>query len=197
MANGVGPFGVDPYGNMPGGSLLHWTAETSGAPRSTAVDPSQLLGSSSLSTGDPTLDALLQSQFRSSGPAAGSGFSPGSMAGDSSLIRFSRVHFDQAALLPGVGFLLGRWRAMFTELRSMACRTALQRRHLGRRRQGSASVGAGAQAAAESPAARMLRLGGRLGAGSLGATVLAAPALQGPNAFGGDVNKQMASRQSF
>ena len=48
------------------------------------MDPSQLLGSSSLSTGDATLDAILQGQFRSSGPAAGSGFSPGSMAGDSS-----------------------------------------------------------------------------------------------------------------
>ena len=84
MANGVGPFGVDPYGNMPGGSLLHWTAETPGAPRSTAMDPSQLLGSSSLSTGDPALDALLQSQFKPTGPATGGGFSGSSFGLNSS-----------------------------------------------------------------------------------------------------------------
>ena len=129
------------------------------------MDPSQLLGSSSLSTGDPALDALLQSQFRSSGPAAGSGFSPGSMAGDIYGTAINSVPDGATAPTSGPA-------------------------------PASASVGAGAQAAAESPAARMLRLGGRLGAGSLGATVLAAPALQGPNAFGGDVNKQMAAAKA-
>lgn len=126
------------------------------------MDPSQLLGSSALSTGDPALDALLQSQFRSSGPAAGSGFSPGSMAGDIYGTAINSVPSGATAPTSGPAPT-------------------------------SASVGAGV---AESPAARMLRLGGRLGAGSLGATVLAAPALQGPNAFGGDVNKQMASAKA-
>ena len=42
------------------------------------MDPSQLLGSPSLSTGDPWLDSILQGQFKSGGPSVGSGFT-GSM----------------------------------------------------------------------------------------------------------------------
>ena len=78
MANGVGSFGVAPYSNMPGGfspRLVRSNALC--AKETTAVHPSQLLGGSPRQrTGDPTLDARLRSQFRSSRPAARSRFSP-------------------------------------------------------------------------------------------------------------------------
>ena len=156
------------------------------------MDPSQLLGSSSLSTGDPALDALLQSQFRSSGPAAGSGFSPGSMAGDSSFDSILKSPLRSSGPATGSGFSPGSMAGDVygTAINGVPDGAAAPTSGPAPT---SASVGAGV---AESPAARMLRLGGRLGAGSLGATVLAAPALQGPNAFGGDVNKQMASAKA-
>ena len=132
------------------------------------MDPSQLLGSSSLSTGDPALDAILQSQFRSSGPAAGSGFSPGSMAGDIYGTAINGVPSGATAPTSGpapTGTSVAKYVPPLT-------------------------------GEVEGPASKLLRLGGRLGAGSLGASVFAAPALQGPNAFGGDVNKQMASAKA-
>ena len=110
------------------------------------------------------------------------------------LIRFSRVHFDQAAPRLGVVFLPDRWRAMFTELRSMACQTALQRRHLSRagkrkrRRRRAAAAEARRPVCCDSAVALAQVRWER--------TVLAAPALQGPNAFGGDVNKQMAAAKA-
>ena len=132
------------------------------------MDP-QLLGSSALSTGNSMLDAILQGQFRSSGPAAGSGFSPGSMAGDiyGTTLNTPSEALGGAAATPSAttGTSVAKYVPPLT-------------------------------GEVEDGASKLLRLGGRLGAGSLGATVFAAPALQGPNAFGGDVDKQMASAKS-
>ena len=134
------------------------------------MDPSQLLGSSSLSTGDPALDALLQSQFKPTGPATGGGFSGSSFGLNSSdWDKVLKSPLNSSGPAAGSGFS--------GEIPGQTINTL-------------------PESVAESPAARMLRLGGRLGAGSLGATVLAAPALQGPNAFSGDVNKQMAAAKA-
>ena len=154
------------------------------------MDPSQLLGSSSLSTGDATLDALLQSQFRSSGPAAGSGFSPGSMAADRHLIRSPRPLLQAAPAL-GVVVSPDRWRR---------CLRNCDQWRAGRRC--SADIGAAPASAGVGPGVSRKPSGAYVATrrspwrGSLGSSVIAAPALQGPNAFGGDVNKPMAAAKA-
>ena len=162
------------------------------------MDPSQLLGSSALSTGDPALDAILQSQFRSSGPAAGSGFSPGSMAGNSSLDPILKSPLRSSGPAAGSGFSPG-------SMAGDVYGTAINGVPGGATAPTSGPAPTGTSVAkyvppltgeVEGPASKLLRLGGRLGAGSLGASVFAAPALQGPNAFGGDVNKQMAAAKA-